>query len=60
VPADESAGLLQGEPGDVLPGGDGCLAEGLEHERLPGSARYPRFQLVIGMFVQVILMLRLM
>jgi hypothetical protein len=34
VPADQGAELLEGEPGDVLPGGDGCLAEGLEHECL--------------------------
>jgi hypothetical protein len=31
--------LLEGEPGDVLPGFVGGLAEGLEQERLAGAGR---------------------
>jgi predicted DNA-binding transcriptional regulator AlpA len=40
VRADQRPELLQGEPGDVLPGLDGRLAQGLEQERLarPGRA----------------------
>ncbi len=34
VAADQGAELLEGEPGDVLAGCNGCLAEGLEHEGL--------------------------
>jgi hypothetical protein len=34
VGADEGAELFQGEPGDVLPGFDGGLAEGFEQECL--------------------------